>query len=95
MIRSQTEKYVRVTRTDPRRHCKAKYSRSSSRGWVDSFILRHKTDSSETKSTPEDDVRLEVPRAFLDETVNGLREHIQGMKTKLIVNLEEIRMGGS
>jgi hypothetical protein len=40
-IQSQAEKYELVTQTDLRNYCEVKYSRSISRGWIDSFILRH------------------------------------------------------
>jgi hypothetical protein len=43
-IQNQTEKYEPVTRTDLWHYCEAKYSRSISRGWIDSFILRHRED---------------------------------------------------
>jgi hypothetical protein len=48
---------------------KAKCSHSISWGWVDSFILRYRNDLTETKSTLQEDLRLEVPRAFLNETI--------------------------
>jgi hypothetical protein len=89
-IQGQAEKCEPVTRTDLKHHCEVKYSRSISRGWVDSFILRHREDLFETKSTPQEEVRLEVPRAFLDETTRCLREHVQGMKAELVFNLDEV-----
>jgi hypothetical protein len=48
-IQAQAEKYKSITRTDIRHYCKVKYSRSISRGWADSFILRHRDDVIETK----------------------------------------------
>jgi hypothetical protein len=91
-IRSQAEKCPPMTRTDLRYDCEVKYSCSISRGLADSFILRHKADLSETKSTPEEDARLEVPQAFLDETVNYLREYVQRMKVELVFNLDDVGM---
>jgi hypothetical protein len=75
-IQIQAEKCAPVTRTDFRHHCKVKYSCSISRRWVDSFILPHKADLSDTKSTLQEDARLEVLRAFLDDTVNSIRESV-------------------
>jgi hypothetical protein len=43
-LQNQAEKYKSVTRTDLRHYCEAKYSHSTSRGWIDSFILRHRED---------------------------------------------------
>jgi hypothetical protein len=59
---------------------------------VNSFILRHQDDLSETKSTSQEDTRLEVPCAFLDETIRCLREHVHGMKGELVFNLNEVDM---
>jgi hypothetical protein len=42
------------------------------------------------KSTPQEEVRLEVPRVFLDETGRRLRDHVQGMKSELVFNLDEV-----
>jgi hypothetical protein len=79
-----------VTRTELIHYSKAKYTRSVSKGWVDSFILRHEADLTERKSTPQEEVRLEVPRLLLDETIPRLRHHVQGMKAELVFNLDEV-----
>jgi hypothetical protein len=91
-IQRQAEKSRPVARTDLKHYCKATYSRSISGAWVDSFTLRHRADLFEAKSTPQEHVRLEVPRACLHETTHCLREHVQGMKVELVFNLEEIGM---
>jgi hypothetical protein len=89
-IEVQAEKCDPVTQTDIHHYCQAKYPVSISRGWVDSFILRHRNDLAETKSTPQEDTRLEVPHVFLKETIRCLREYVQGMKVKLIFHLDEV-----
>jgi hypothetical protein len=89
-IEAQAEKYNPATRTDLHQRYQAKYSVAISRGWVDSFILRHRDELGETKSTPQKDARLEVPRIFLNETVHCLRESVHGMKAKLVFNLNEV-----
>jgi hypothetical protein len=91
-IQSQAEKYEPVTRAGLRHHCETKHSHFVSRRWVDYFILRHREDLLETKSTPQEDARLEMPRTFLNETICCLREHVQGMKTELVFNLDEVGM---
>jgi hypothetical protein len=67
-IEVEAEKSKPVTHTKLRQYCEAKYSRSVSKGWVDSFIIRHGACFAEKKSTPQEEVRLEVPRVFLDKT---------------------------
>jgi hypothetical protein len=42
--------------------------------------LRHWDNLIETQSVPHENMRLEVSRAFLDETIRCLRENIQGWK---------------
>jgi hypothetical protein len=44
----------------------------------------------ETKSTPQEDARLEIPRIFLDETVQCLGEYVHGITDKLVFNLNEV-----
>jgi hypothetical protein len=67
-VKAQTEKSGLVTRTDLRYYYQTKYSHPVTRGWADSFILRDGDVLAKTKSVPQEDTRLEVPRAFLDET---------------------------
>jgi hypothetical protein len=89
-IEMQAEKWNQATRTDVRQHYQAKYSAAISPGLVDSFILPHRDELAETKSTPQEAARLEIPRIFLDETVRFLGKHVQGMKGELVFNLEEV-----
>jgi hypothetical protein len=89
-IESQAEKCNPATRTDLRQHCQAKYSPAISRGWVDSFILRHRDELVEMKSTPQEDARVKVAGIFLDETMRCLGEYVHGMKAELVFNLDEV-----
>jgi hypothetical protein len=89
-IEERAEKSRPVTETDTLHYCEAKYSRSVTRGWVDSFVLLHRDRLSERKSTPKERARLEAPRLFLDETISDLREFVQGMKAELVFNLDEV-----
>jgi hypothetical protein len=91
-IEAQVEKPRPVTRTDFRYYCQTKYSRLVTRGWVDSFILRHGDSLTKTKSTPQENMRLKVPRAFLDKTIRCLCEYVQGMKAELVFNLDQVDM---
>jgi hypothetical protein len=69
-IEVQIKKRNLITCIDLRHHCETKYSRSVGRGRVDSFILRHRNNLADTKSTPQEDPRLEVIRILLDETIH-------------------------
>jgi hypothetical protein len=72
-IDAQAEKCNPVTRTDLRHYCQVKDSILISRGWIESFILRHRDDLTETKTMPQEGRRLKVPCVFLDETICCLR----------------------
>jgi hypothetical protein len=89
-IEAQAEKYRPMIRTDLRHYCEVKYSRPVSRGWIDSFVLRHAEDLIETKSSSQEETRLKVLRALLDEMIRCLREYVRGMKAELVFNLDEV-----
>jgi hypothetical protein len=89
-IETKAEKSRPMTRMELRNYCEAKYSRSVSKGWVDSFIRDHRACATEKQSTPQEEARREVPRVFLDETICCLREYVQGMKAELVFNLDEV-----
>jgi hypothetical protein len=91
-IDARAEKCNPVTRTDLQHYCEVKYPILISRGWADSFILRHRDDLTETKSTLQEETRLEVPHAFMDQTIHRLREYVQEMKAELVFNLDEVDM---
>jgi hypothetical protein len=52
--------------------------------------LRHQDDLAEIKNTPQEDMRLEVPHIFLNETIRCLGEYVKEMKAELVFNLNEI-----
>jgi hypothetical protein len=56
---------------------------------VNSFVLPRCGDVLSTKSTPQEQQRLQVPRAFLERTIRNLNEHVQGCTAELIFNLDE------
>jgi hypothetical protein len=91
-IEPQAKKCKPVTRTDIWHYYKAKYSRLVSRGWVGSFILCHRDNLTKIKSISQEDPILEVPCAFLDDTIYFLREYVQRMKEELVFNFDEVAM---
>jgi hypothetical protein len=63
-IRKNYEKSNPVTRTEIRHDRETKYTVPITHGWVESFILRHQSELIETKSKPQEEPRLEIPRLF-------------------------------
>jgi hypothetical protein len=62
------------------------------RGWVDSFITRHAYKLFETKSIPQENPRLEMPRIFLEAAIDGFRDHVHNACAELVFNLNKIGM---
>jgi hypothetical protein len=60
-IQHQAEKSQPSTRTDILHYCSGKFGKAVTRGWVDSFLIRHKGDLVEIINKPQD-ARLQVPR---------------------------------
>jgi hypothetical protein len=60
------------------------------RGWVNSFVRRHSDQIFKTKSTPQEQQSLQVPRTFPKKTVQNLKEHVQGCVTELVFNLDKV-----
>jgi hypothetical protein len=59
------------------------------RGWVNSFVLRHPDEIIQTKSVPQQQHRLQVTRMVIDKTVQNMNEHVQGCMAELVFNLDE------
>jgi hypothetical protein len=79
-----------VTRTELLNYCIATFGTAVTRGWVDSFLSRHAAEPFETKSSPRENQRLEVPRVFLEAAIEGIRSHVQNTCADLVFNLDEI-----
>jgi hypothetical protein len=62
----------------------------SPRGWVNSFALRPSGDGIQTKSTAQEEQRLQGPRAFFEKTIQDLHEYVQGCIAELVFNLDEV-----
>jgi hypothetical protein len=71
-IKKQAEKNAALIRIDIKNHCHEVSRLEVSRGWVDSFILRHSAELTEKKSSPQEEPRLQVPRIFLEEPIGSM-----------------------
>jgi hypothetical protein len=79
-----------ITRTELLNYCIATSGTAVTRGWVDSFLFRHGAELFETKSSPQENQRLEVPRVFLEAAIEGIRTHVQNACADLVFNLDKI-----
>jgi hypothetical protein len=89
-IEDNAAKNTAVTGADLRARIVNHYHLPVTRGWVNSFIGRHLDRLCKVKSTPQESSRLEVPRCFLDQTIQCLTELVQGCRVELVFNLDEV-----
>jgi hypothetical protein len=79
-----------TNRTELLHECNERFVRGITRGWVDSFLRLHADQLFETKRVPQENPRLDMPRAFLEAVINGFRYHVHNACAELVFNLEEI-----
>jgi hypothetical protein len=89
-IEQKAEQSTPVGKTEIKDYCTTQLIVLITRGWVNSFVLRHSDQIFTTKSTPQEQQRLQVSRMFLERTEQNLKEHIQGCVAELVFNLDEV-----
>jgi hypothetical protein len=89
-IHQKAEQSTPVGKTEIKDYCSTQLKVLITRGWVNSFVRRHSDQIFKTKSTPQEQQRLQVPRMFLERTVQDLKEHVQGCVAELVFNLDEV-----
>jgi hypothetical protein len=58
--------------------------------WVHDFISRHLDQLQVCHPLPQEDMRIAVPRAYLEEHIHLLKTHITGKVADLVFNLDEL-----
>jgi hypothetical protein len=56
------------------------------------LITRHAHEIFETKSIPQENPRLEVPRVFLKAAIDEFRDHVHNACAELVFNLDEVNV---
>jgi hypothetical protein len=72
-----------VNRTELLHECTERFEKSSTPGWIDSFITRKAHEFFETKSIPQENPSLEVPRVFPEAAIDGFRGHVHNARAEL------------
>jgi hypothetical protein len=88
-IKNEAEKSATAIPPDIKNYCRKVCEPETSRGWMDSFILRNAPELAEKKSSPQEEPRWQVPCVFLDETICSLRETVEDCPADLVLNLDE------
>jgi hypothetical protein len=81
MTRSQSLNYATETLKNP-----------LSRGSVNWFLWRHKSDLWETQVQPQEESKFSVPLEFLVLTLDALQAHVHGHFCDLVFDLDEMGM---
>jgi hypothetical protein len=89
-IRQSAEQDTPLTKEEIKNYCTTQFRISMTRGWLNSFVLRHSGDVVQTTSTQQEAQRSQVPRAFLERTIWNFNGHVQGCVVKLVFNLDEL-----
>jgi hypothetical protein len=75
-IEENASKRTAVTPGDVLTYVTTHYNLPVTRGWVNSFLLRNSERFCKMTSVPQETPRLEVPRCFLDETIQGITQFV-------------------
>jgi hypothetical protein len=57
--------------------------------WVNRFLGRHSEAITYATIRPQEDPRLQVPRAYLDHYIDLVKTHLVGVRSRLVYNLDE------
>jgi hypothetical protein len=67
-IQQKAEQRAPVGKTEIKNYCTTQLKVPVTRGWVNSLVRCHSDQVFKTKSTPQEQQRLQVPRMFLERT---------------------------
>jgi hypothetical protein len=85
-IQQKAEQSTPFGKTEIKDYCTMQVKVLITRGWVNSFVLRDSDQIFKTKSTHQEQQGLQVPRMFLERTVQHPKEHVQGCVAELMFN---------
>jgi hypothetical protein len=79
-----------LTRGEVMDYCMSQFNIKSTRGLVNSFVLRHSGNVIQTNSGAQEGQRSQVPGAFFERIIQDLHEYVQGYVAELVFNLDEV-----
>jgi hypothetical protein len=71
-------------------YCTFQFKIKSTRGLVNSFVLRHSDEIIQTESGAQEGQRSQVPGMFLQRMTQNLHEYVRGRVAELVFNLDEV-----
>jgi hypothetical protein len=77
------------TQRDVLNYVEERFNKTLTYGWVTQFLDRHKREVSVVRVAPQEKVRLEVVRCFLEEYLTLIKKIVPIVPTELLFNLDE------
>jgi hypothetical protein len=69
---------------------RGRHKKTLTRGWINALIDRHLDALQISRSIPQEDTRLTVPKSQLEEPIHILQVHLIGKCAELVFNLDEL-----
>jgi hypothetical protein len=79
-----------ITRKEFLRIMREQHKPTLTKGCVHDFIGRHLDELKVCRSLPQQDLRMVVPRTYLEEQFQLLKAHLTGKVAELVFNLDEL-----
>ena len=79
-----------ITQAQILEYVKNRYNICLTFGWVNCFLCRHKEKLQKCRSYPQEDLRMMIPRQYLEKHIQNLKDFVQGICSELLFNLDEV-----
>ena len=79
-----------MTQNEILKYIRNKFKKNVTKGWLNQFYLRHRDKIKKTRSFPQEDLRITVPREYLKEHVKNMHKYVEGRVAELTFNLDEV-----
>jgi hypothetical protein len=66
-----------------------RYGKLLTYGWMHTFLARHQDEIGLARVHPQEDPRLQIPRCFLEQYLALVQEHVVGVNSRLVYNIDE------
>ena len=79
-----------ITQAQLLEYVKTNFNASLTFGWINCFLCRNKDKLQKCKSYPQEDLRMTIPREYLEKHIQNLKDYVQGICSELLFNLDEV-----
>jgi hypothetical protein len=79
-----------LTRKEPLQFVKENYGHMLTKGWVHAFLGCHRDDVHVYRSLPQEDITFVIPREYLEQNIQTMKDIIYGNVFEFVFNLDEV-----